>query len=384
MYPVLHVITSPSWGGLEMYVVSLIKEQALAGARVAAFVLPNTRVEAELRASNIPLHLAQKNSHFHLQDIRQLRTILKAEAFPIIHSHTSRDVWPASLAAYGTRVAHVCSVYVVAMAKRDPHHWIIYRRVDALVSSSTYVNERLGRELPIRRKRIRLVRYGRYLDQFVRSGIASREKMRKELGLSEGQLAFGIIGRIEPSKGVREFAESLLELDPEIRMKVKYFVIGARPDESHDSYNAWLLEFQQRPEVCDHLSILPWQPNPIDYYGALDALVMASHREMYSLSVLDAMAMSLPVIGTDAEGTTEQIGNNERGLLVEPRSSTSIAQAVAQYVANPLLMREHGVAGHAWVHREHSMSQSLKSLDRVYAAAAARRKRSISLLPQLC
>ena len=355
-----------------MYVSSLIQEQAARGLRVGAFVLSGTRVAHELEKAGIQTYHALRSSHFYPKDISKLRGIIKQEQYDVVHSHTSKDVWPGSLSVLGSRVAHVSSVYVVAMPKRDPHHWFIYRRVDALVSSSTYVNWRLGRELPIANKKIHLVRYGRNLDRLATSDVI-RERTRQQLSLSDGQLAFGIIGRIEETKGVHEFAQSLLSLEPSVRERVKYFVVGSRCDENHNACNQWLVDFQQRPEIRDHLEILPWSSDPVPYYNALDALVLASYREMYSLSVLEAMAMSLPVIGTDSEGTTEQIGANKRGLLVEPRSARSIAEAVTKYVADPLLMKIHGDAGNEWVRREHCTNRSMESLEGVYAQAIARR-----------
>ena len=79
------------------------------------------------------------------------------------------------------------------------------------------------------------------------------------------------------------------------------------------------------------------------------------------------------VIGTDREGTTEQLGSNERGLLIEPKSPAAIAEAVQTYVKHPDLRVRHGVAGHEWVHREHAMARMLDSLGRVYSLAMARR-----------
>ncbi len=387
MSPVLHVITSDARGGLEMYVANLVREQAAraranAGPPVACYALPGTLVYEQLASAGVRLFDARRQSHFSLVDILRIRRIAKREGFGIVHSHTRFDVWAVSLALLGTAsahasIGHVHSTYMVASPKRDPHHRLIYSRVDAVLSSSEHTNRELARFLPVAKEKLHLVRYGRDLGRYVRSEEA-RAKMRRELGIADDEIAFGTIGRIEPGKGVREFAESLLHLPEDIRQRVKYFVIGARNETNVEAYNESLVEFQKQlehaPTLRDRLTILPWTTDPVPYLNALDGLVLASYCEMYSLSVIEAMAMSLPVIGTNCGGTPEQIGNNERGLIVEPRSSQSIASAVERYVREPELMRQHGAAGHAWAQREHSMAHSLDALEAVYAEVLAKRQ----------
>lgn len=355
-----------------MYVASLIKAQNAAGERVAAFVLPQSRIDSELRSANVSVFYAERRSHFNWSDIRSLRKIIQDQQFGIIHSHTSLDTWPASIAAMGQRtLAHVTSVYVNTIPKHDVHHWLIYKRVDAVISSSVCTNTRLAHDLPIPREKIHLVRYGRHLDAFVPSS-RDRFEIRRSYEIPEDAIVFGLIGRLDPQKGVREFAESLLELPSDIRARIVYLIVGKRP-EADCEMNAWLDAFEQRPEIRGHLHVVPFVENAIPYFSALDVLVLASYREMYSLSVIEAMAMRLPIIGTDREGTTEQIGTNERGILIEPHSPKSIANAVCQYVENPSLRTKHGTAGYDWAHREHSMDHMLQSLDRVYQTALARR-----------
>jgi len=378
MYSVLHVITSSAWGGLELYVASLIKEQAAAGQSCAAYVLPESRIAKELTSAGIRVFHAERCSHFNLTDIRRIRNIVHTEGFSVVHSHTSIDVWPSTLAVLGTKTAHVFSVYVVAMPKRDPHHWFIYRRIDAVISSSQHTNDRLLRAFPISSKKFHLVRYGRNWERFVISTSVRRE-VRAQLHIADDEVAFGVVGRLDPQKGIREFAESLLELSPSVREKVKYFIIGARPDADQDM-NQWLAEFQRQPEIEGRLTVLPFQEDIVPYFNALDSLVLSSYREMYSLSVIEAMSMKLPVIGTDREGTPEQLGLKEgnsivaeRGLLVEPQSPKAIAEGVELYVQNPAMRMTHGEAAYNWVRREHDMQRAIDDVNRVYSITVGRR-----------
>lgn len=70
-----------------------------------------------------------------------------------------------------------------------------------------------------------------------------------------------------------------------------------------------------------------------EYYGAVDALVLASSREGWANVLLESMACGTPVVATAIWGTPEVITEPEAGVLVENRDATSIANAV-KYLFN--------------------------------------------------
>ncbi len=67
----------------------------------------------------------------------------------------------------------------------------------------------------------------------------------------------------------------------------------------------------------------------IDLYRAADAFVMSSLLEGFSSALLEAMAAALPVIVTDSPGCAEFVREEDSGLIVPPRDSASLAQAMA-------------------------------------------------------
>lgn len=64
------------------------------------------------------------------------------------------------------------------------------------------------------------------------------------------------------------------------------------------------------------------------YYGAADALVLASSREGWANVLLEAMACGTPVVATNVGGSAEVVAAPMAGLLVEQRTPDALAQAV--------------------------------------------------------
>ncbi len=78
------------------------------------------------------------------------------------------------------------------------------------------------------------------------------------------------------------------------------------------------------------------------FLKAFDIFVLASKREGLGTSVLDAMSVGLPVIGTNAGGIAEMIENEVSGLLVPAKDSEALARAISIVAADEKLRLKLG------------------------------------------
>jgi hypothetical protein len=355
-------------------------ELARSGEELEAVVPKNARASVVLRDAGIRVHACRNPGHGTLADVMQLRRVLRDSRIDLIHSHTRFDLWRGSLSLFGdARRRHVHSVYMNVAPKRDLAHRLLFSKVDAVVSSSEFSNRKIAAAFPVAPDAIHLVRYGRDLQRYA-ADPARRTALREKMGCGPGDLVVGMACRIDAQKGVREFAESLLSLSTDARDRVKYWMIGeptiagvdaaGRPvfEESGAALESWLSAFIASERLGDRFARIPFQDDIVPWLDAMDVFVLASYAEMYSLAVVDAMAMGLPVIGTNAEGTPEQVRDVETGILVEPRSAEEIAAAVERYAADPALRAAHGAAGREWVRREHAMDESVRRMRAIYAS----------------
>lgn len=78
---------------------------------------------------------------------------------------------------------------------------------------------------------------------------------------------------------------------------------------------------------------------------SFDIFALSSRVEGISNTVLEAMSSGLPVVASRVGGNHELIVDGETGALVPPRSPDLLAEALARYVNDRDLAREHGRAG---------------------------------------
>ena len=66
-----------------------------------------------------------------------------------------------------------------------------------------------------------------------------------------------------------------------------------------------------------------------------DVFVLPSYREGLSRSIIEAMAMELPIITTDVPGCRETVIEKENGLLVKPNNVNDLVEAMIFMINNP-------------------------------------------------
>jgi glycosyltransferase involved in cell wall biosynthesis len=103
-----------------------------------------------------------------------------------------------------------------------------------------------------------------------------------------------------------------------------------------------------------------------------DLFVMSSVTEGLGSAVLDAMAMGLPVVGTEAGGIPEAIVPYETGLLVATGDARPLAAAIVKLLKNPELRKKYGEAGRQRVAEHFDVDRLVEGTLDVYQRITAR------------
>ncbi len=85
-----------------------------------------------------------------------------------------------------------------------------------------------------------------------------------------------------------------------------------------------------------------------------DVFVLSSIAEGIPMTVLEAMAASLPIISTDVGGLSELVENGVTGLLVGKQNATALAKAMQTYIDSPQLIAQQGEQAHKFVEQHFS------------------------------
>ena len=376
----LHFCTSDSWGGLEIYSCSLMQRLQSAGCRVLAVCKPHSKVEEFLVAREIPFVHLPHYSPASIASIRFVRSILQLHDIQILHVHFHKDIWPASLALRGDTCRRLyVSMYMGVGSKDDFWHRYIYRRVDGFFTSSKTLTARLPSLYVVPGQKVHFLPYGRALDRDSKS-TERGSAIRSMLGLKPADTLVGTMVRIDPGKGVLDFVESYVCLEESLRNKVHYLIVGEptrkgrlkkgeSPFEPRcEKYLGEIQSFVSKHNLEKNIHFAGFQKDVTGYLGAMDIFVFPSRDELYSLVMLDAMALPLPIIAARASGNLEQIEDGVNGLLYEVASPQDLAAKLSIYLNNPQQRRQHQRAARSFVEQNHDMTKTVNRLMEFYSS----------------
>ncbi len=156
--------------------------------------------------------------------------------------------------------------------------------------------------------------------------------------------------RILWEKGVREFVAAAVKLRD--NGLLARFVLVGKPD-------------PENPSSVPDEQLRGWQESgSVEYWGHRDdmAAVLAqsnlvclpSYLEGLPKVLIEAAACGRAIVTTDVPGCREVVRHNENGLLVPPRDSDALADALASLIKNPSLRARLGARGRETVVREFS------------------------------
>ena len=376
----LHFICSDAFGGMELYVKELLVQQKQAGYELAVLTKKNTRLANELKELAIPVFYIPKNaSKFSLPLLFKIKKIVAEENITHIHTHNNIDIWMASWykCIFNRSVRHVNSTYMIMQKNKHKWHYqFLYHFVDAISSTSALTNKSIKKNIPIDEHKITLIPYGRSVHQFVTQE-ALRNTIRNQYQ-AQDKMVVAMLSRIDQEKGNLEFAQSYLKLPKYIQEQVQFWIIGEPTMAFLDSDGMPVYEAQSQAienaisdivnanHLENHIIRIPFQKAYIAYLDAIDIFILPSYNEMYSLSLLDAMLMKKPIIGTNTGGTPEQLGDGERGLLMEARDTDAIAQALEALIVNKQTAKAKAAHAYEWAIQTHSWDATIKKYSALY------------------
>jgi len=109
--------------------------------------------------------------------------------------------------------------------------------------------------------------------------------------------------------------------------------------------------------------------------AALDVAVLPSYREAQGLSILEAMALSRPVVASAVGGIPEMVEDGVTGLLVMPHHPDLLADAIVTLLRNHPLADTLARAGHDLVYDRFCVEQMVRSIETIYDEAVAEERR---------
>jgi glycosyltransferase involved in cell wall biosynthesis len=288
--------------------------------------------------------------------IFRLKKILRQENADIVHLHSRRgaDVL-GGIAAKLARVKCVLSRRV-----DNPESPLIvkfkYRLYDRVVSISEGIRQVLISEGESEEK---IICVHSSVDVEKYSQAADRRWFLSEFGLPENAQVLAVIAQLIQRKGHRYLLEvlpDLLQRYPDLY--VLFF--GQGP------LQAELAQQITRPELQGRVRLAGFRNDLQRVLPCLYGVVHPADMEGLGVSLLQAAASGIPVIGSAVGGIPEIIHDRVNGYLIPAGNTQQLMQSLNELLADPDRARKMGEAGRQIVQEKFSIAAMVQGNLRVY------------------
>jgi len=160
------------------------------------------------------------------------------------------------------------------------------------------------------------------------SGVDVKEYSIKSL--PDSPPTFLLIARLLGDKGIREYVNAARFVKSEYP-KVNFNLLGP-VDTSPDRINLTEVNDWEEEGVINYLGETD---NVLPYLSQCHVYTLPSYHEGLPRTVLEAMAISRPILTTDVAGCRDTVLPNQNGLLVPAKNSEALATAMIWFIENP-------------------------------------------------
>jgi glycosyltransferase involved in cell wall biosynthesis len=368
----VHVATSDAT--LSLLLGPQLRAFAAAGFEVIGASAPG-RYAAQLESWGIehrPLQYATR-MFAPLTDARllfELRQLFRELRPDIVHTHTPKPGYFGRLAARSSGVpAIVHTVHGIFALPED--RWtkktVVYA-LDRIASAWSDVElSQNPEDIPVLRKlgvasrKLRLLGNGIDLARFNRGRVSPhRSAMRADLGLTECEIVCGAVGRLVWEKGYKEVFDVAAKFRHECP-QLRFIIVG--PREERDAIPQDEID---RVAALGNVTFLGQRDDVEDLYAAMDMYVLASYREGFPRSAMEAAAIGLPLVVTDIRGCRQVVDHGVNGFRVPVRDSAALGKALKVLASNPDLRQTMGEASVKKAAREFDQQRVIDITLKVY------------------
>jgi len=293
--------------------------------------------------------------------------VLRKEKPDIIHCHRHQSVIYGLSAAFLARIrpaiiSHVHGARRTRSLRRRLMNAFLFKRVDRVVAVSDGVKEDiLETNFGLAPGKVSAV-YNGIKTGAVDAGRVARERAREKLGIPEGVMVFGTVGRLVPKKRQALLIEAfagVLETIPSARL----VVVGDGPLREELEKKA------MAAGISGSVKFLGFRRDVPELLPGFDAFVFTSRDEGLPLALLEAMDASLAAVATGACGVTEVYEKSEGPfgklvLSVEPRRFAEAMIEVGLLSSDE--RRRLGENAARTVSKNYSIEAMCKGLESVY------------------
>jgi len=190
-----------------------------------------------------------------------------------------------------------------------------------------------------------------------------KEEVHSDYNIPESAKVIGLVGSICHRKG----HDLLVEAAPKIieREENAHFLLVGGSPAGQEGFKEEIKEKTENKDLSSRFHWTGYQDDIKKFYNGIDLLVLPSRGEGLPRTVIEGLAMGLPVVATDAGGTKEIITEREHGKVIEKENTEQLAEAVTECLKDKDLIKKHRKERYNYVKNKFSIKSYVEGFEEI-------------------
>lgn len=356
---ILHVVRTLAVGGLEVGVVNLVRGLDECGFEQAILCLERPGVLASQVIPSVPVWscATERRGLWNRHELRASYFIRKFQP-DIVHARNFGAwidaVFARLLAGCPGKMAFSVHGWESAAAMPRRRTWwcrMLARMTHAMAAVSNQTASDFAHETGIPRSRFTELATGVDTQRF-------RPRVRPPE--PDSPIVIGCVARLAPVKGLDVLVTAFEQLKHLTHRPVELRFIGDGPVRADLQAQVEQLGISASVKFLGNRDDLPELLRELDFFA------LPSLREGRPTSIMEAMAVGLPIVATTVGSIPQLVEDGLTGILIPPNDVEALAQALARMVNDDTLRTDAGVAARQKAVHELSIDNMIRNYAQFY------------------
>lgn len=287
--------------------------------------------------------------------------IIKDNKIDIVHANSTRATLYSIFASKYTKTYHITHIRSFNFGSNKLENLIVSKILklsDKIIAVSDTIKNELLELGSFSDNKIKRIYNGINIHKFENS---NKNKLHDDFGLKNSDILIGIVGRLVPWKGFETFikAANLVE-----NKNCKFLIIGDTIFDKNLYYKDELKKLINKLNLNDKIILTGYRNDIREIMGELDIFVMASEREAFGRTVVEAMASKTMVIVSDSGGPSEIIVNETQ--IFPPGDHIELANKIKKITSNKELKRKMEDDSYLIAKNKFSLERLVCDIEKLY------------------
>ena len=354
---VVHLIPSLEVGGMERLVADLAVERS--SGKTSILCLNKLGTLGEQIANNVAIEVLEIPSNI-ITATWAVYKVLKKHQPDIIHCHNLQAHF------FGGLCALLLPNTKVVLTKHGQH--IPTSGFTSKINKLTLQKSKIiGVSADITQLMQKWITKNNQPIEYIANGISltpykdlkSKETAKEALGIKPSTFCIGIVARLSPPKDHLLLIEAIAVLSATYP-NIKLLIVGDGP------LRSTIETYITSNHYEDLVSMLGERKDIANILNALDLFALTSSSEGIPMTILEAMAASLPVIATNVGGIPQIVIDGETGFLVTNKQKKELSDAIERLIVDRNLHTTFGANGRTLLEKNYSIKQTMEKYEAIY------------------